>query len=871
MSEISPISCISCRRKKIKCNKKKTCNQCIKRNIPCEFPSTFRNIRIKEQISSSSSSQSLIDPQPIIFSTLAPPHPMSSESSVSVSLKYDNQTSGQFSNRDDEALDNANEVQNSFLALRNELEFLKSENLQLLQDNIKLNQQLTRFSSGQNEPIPLSTTPLVPTSLSENPISMSAPDVGEKYYSSQSPFIMDSMKDRNDQMSGSLIQKDGSLETPTKHSYSPNVRVRQTSSKRQKLDNANITNPDIYMAENTSSSSDSKSLEWERQNDNSSQASLKENTNLVERSLSKKSLPMLVLNFIKHDDPELSSDSETLQDLQKSNYSIIKSLVGLFFELNNYYASFISKKRVIDFLDSYQDIKDKEWEHDDDLLVLYMILLLVIQRLTPRDFVELEVLPFSSIHLFKKFRSYLTNNVLFHNFEKLKRNLINESLLTIQAYILCTEFHFLEQRYEESWSTMFHTCSIAYSIGLHVMGKVRTGNSSSSSIGLPRGSSTESTESSEKESKEDSSGNDSNDEEEDITRFKVWFALKNLTSQVCSILGRPNPISIQVNHAEPLSIKRLSNSLKELYIHKDKTHILLKIGLSECLRLSTLMLIESFMTEISVEDLLKLDETFNQEIKQLEMARKVIKNKRSSLSFDAITNLQKEYDEVNLLMDLTTLHINRAKLFEPFMNRFENTKQYEKILKCLVDSICKSLNLLITFIQNHLKIFGEKRLRLNDNSWKQKDNVKTKDMEKDLNNLVKFGRIFRGYFPFLNSFIYQIIIVIFTFLHYKFKDFIINISSSVLNNRLLKRIEEKLNSLLRFDTIIETTFKNDSKMWPPNILYLINKVLIYIKAIYRKQGERKLQETEERNQKNRSQEDTKKIWGHCFQGIMVHI
>ena len=49
MSEVFPISCISCRRKKIKCNKVKPCNQCEKRQILCNFPSTFRNIRIDEE------------------------------------------------------------------------------------------------------------------------------------------------------------------------------------------------------------------------------------------------------------------------------------------------------------------------------------------------------------------------------------------------------------------------------------------------------------------------------------------------------------------------------------------------------------------------------------------------------------------------------------------------------------------------------------------------------------------------------------------------------------------------------------------------------------------------------------------------------
>lgn len=47
-TELFPISCVSCRRRKIKCNKKKPCDQCIKRQLICEFPATFRNIKIPE-------------------------------------------------------------------------------------------------------------------------------------------------------------------------------------------------------------------------------------------------------------------------------------------------------------------------------------------------------------------------------------------------------------------------------------------------------------------------------------------------------------------------------------------------------------------------------------------------------------------------------------------------------------------------------------------------------------------------------------------------------------------------------------------------------------------------------------------------------
>ena len=55
MSEL-PISCFRCRRRKIKCNKRKPCNQCTKQNVPCQFPSKFRNVSYGDSPEKSGSS-----------------------------------------------------------------------------------------------------------------------------------------------------------------------------------------------------------------------------------------------------------------------------------------------------------------------------------------------------------------------------------------------------------------------------------------------------------------------------------------------------------------------------------------------------------------------------------------------------------------------------------------------------------------------------------------------------------------------------------------------------------------------------------------------------------------------------------------------
>ncbi|ODQ82150.1 hypothetical protein BABINDRAFT_165638 [Babjeviella inositovora NRRL Y-12698] len=46
MTQVSRISCVECRRRKIKCNKLNPCNQCIKRDIMCDYPKKFRRIDI---------------------------------------------------------------------------------------------------------------------------------------------------------------------------------------------------------------------------------------------------------------------------------------------------------------------------------------------------------------------------------------------------------------------------------------------------------------------------------------------------------------------------------------------------------------------------------------------------------------------------------------------------------------------------------------------------------------------------------------------------------------------------------------------------------------------------------------------------------
>lgn len=723
MTESLPISCVSCRRKKIKCNKRKPCNQCQKRHIYCEFPATFRNIVINEDE---------IDTDEPRSSTTSNPTP----SSLSRELLTD------------------------LVKLNEEIELLRSEKLSILQENFRLNrknqQLLTKIAKYDR----LEKT----ESLHEHfPISGETSEMGKKYYGPQSlNFMIETLKKKSLDDTG--LKKGGDL--PGLQELAP------------------------------SQSDTDKSHDEDSSNE------------LLEKSLLKKRLP----NLLKAN-PDVSADSETSMGQAKHNMAVIRKLVEMFFLNNVYYKSFIFRESVFNFLETYDSIQDKAWENDDDLLLLYMILLLSVQRLTPKEFFELELLPNKDdediIKKCNKHKNYLLNEVLYQNFEKLRHNLINESIITIQAYILCTECYFIEQRYEESWLMLFHSCSIAYAIGLHVMGKFRNDDDND---------------------KEDTTGSNLEEENNDIARFKVWFALKNISGQICSVLGRPNPISIQVNSIVLKSLSELDAGKVDL--NATKTQVLFKIGLSECLRLSNMMLIENFMINFTMNDLLELNKKFEKELRLLEYFLSHEYDELGhldddQLSYDEESHLPLRVDRTSVIVDLITLYINRAKLFEPFINQFE-PQDSTVIVQSLIDSVVKFLDYTIEFISIFLNRVSEKYI----------------DEDRRFMQDIRFGKVFRLYYPFLNSFIYQGIIVIFTFLNYNSKDLVRQRNLETDYDLFLQQMENKINSLLQFDRRVSQILNLRVRLWSSNIVYLMNKNLQQINLIYerRKAEKRKFEQ-----------------------------
>lgn len=805
MAEALPISCVLCRLKKIKCNKKKPCNQCLRRSIPCHFPSTFRNKRINEE---------------------------ELDESISWSRTRVDESSYPKIKRED---DDERQIQ---IHQPHQLDLVRNENARLLLDIVKLNIKLSELTAELNNKS-LQTAPgkgiEIVGETTEN---------GEKYYGPQSStYMIETLKE---ELGDAPEAKDlDSNDTDLKVGDKRGLDIDSPSTIH---DPADLTDSNLHPKPPKHVNSDLTVTSTPH-----------EDPSLLERSLWKKLLPILILDLLRYDH-DMGTDSPRYHELVKSNKATIYQLVENFFRNSRHRETFISREKVFAFLESYDEIKDKEWENDDDLLLFYMILLLLIQKLSPSEVIALNLLPPASIKHYDRYKAFLCKSVL-NDFDKLRHNLLNESILTIQAYILCTEHYYVEKRYEECWSMMFHCCLIAYSIGLHVMGQFRTINSTSSNNGLTPVQELDDEDDEKVEpSKPVEEEEEADDEDMDFTRYKVFFALKNLTGQVCSILGRPNPISIQVN-----SVVSKSTAPDAVNMDLKKVAVILKSGLSECLRLLNSMLIENFMIDFTITDLLTLNAKFDIEINLLD---KFYNDtfKLGNTTPDSSTGLN--LNEISILNDLIVLHINKAKLCEPFVTKFAKDDLYDAVIQNLVSSIIRFLELLNHFVDKFLS-------SIVDRYFQESNEVESSPEEKmspgkspassveivgnharqNVNLGLRFGKLFRTFFPFLNSFIYQGVIVIFTFLHYKTKEFVSN-SSVHLNNEVLKTLELHLNSLLNVDRRLAGILNHVTKLWSSNIVYLINKVLNHIKLIYQKQ-ERK---NETANQRKKRKHDIRQAY-----------
>lgn len=693
-----PISCVRCRRRKIKCNKHYPCNQCSNKGFRCEFPAKFRNRSIDETVASRATTDSNTE-----LTTSASP--------VDVQRLVD------------------------------EIDRLKLENERL--------ERIAHQSSNEDMSSPVNSERNMASNGKGNEvegeegkafeISGETSELGQKYYG---PLSSNTMVE-----SLLLIRHDDlSCEKHHQHMWTSNPNKMNSDSEQPSHANRDRGNYDCP----------------------------------------KKPLPWVLL----------------ADDTDDRNKAVIKNLVDFFFELPKYHY-FLSKLAVLDFIDSHEFTLDDDWDGDDDLLLLHMILVLAIRRMSPARYNLCGITddPVRSAEEMYKRIDDLVKNRLAWGYLKLRHNLISETFITVQSYILCAEHQFIEQRYEESWSMLFHCCAVAFSIGLHVV--VNMDAIPSNQLSRTAANNVDIIPQDASMSSDGTIPTPENDNLYHISKIKTWFALRNITGHVCSILGRPNPILIQ------LSLKVLLN----LNVPNDPnssssnntTMIQLKSGLSECVRLLNLMLIESYIMNVSEQEVLNLDVKFKEEDKYLQyFIGTVYQTETESIQKEThpVTELPLVVDKEDALSDLIILHVNRIKLLERFLSILSGASQLS--LGLITESVISFIDFTCEFVQQYV---DKEVPQFLDESGK----LITEDM---------IDKVFLLKFPFVSAFIYQGIIVVFILLNTKANELIHSDSIDFLS-----KIDYKVNLLLEI-TCSDCNFGSGPlNLWSPNICYLMKQIL----------------------------------------------
>lgn len=692
-----PISCIRCRRRKIRCNKHYPCNQCSSKGFHCEFPAKFRNKSIDETVALRAATDS---------------NPELTNSALPVDVQR----------------------------LVEEIERLKMENERLEKANHRHSSN-DNVSNGErsdkNEKVEEGKS---------FPIKGETSELGQKYYG---PFSSNTMVE-----SLTLISNDNtSCEKHHQHMW-----ARQPNKV----------------------SSDSDGLAPNRERGN--------------YDCPKKPLPWV-----------LEAD-----DSDARNKQVIKNLVNYFFELPKYHY-FLSEIKTLQFLDAHEFTLDSDWDGDDDLLLLHMILVLLVRRLSPARYNQIGITdrPVTSAEDMYERVEQLVSKRLAWGFLKLRHNLISETYLTVQSYILCAEYQFTEQRYEESWSMLFHCCAVAFAIGLHVVANMETGASSvagDAAVNMVDIISEDVSMSSDPTLEPD------NENLYHVSKIKTWFALRNITGHICSILGRPNPILIQLDLKVLLDLNGPNDPYSNCL--NSTTMIQLKSGLSECVRLLNLMLIESYIMNMPENEVLNLDVKFKEEDKSIlyfidrEYQRSIEGMERQT---HPVTELPLVVNKDDALSDLIILHVNRLKLLERFLSILKGTSQLS--LNLITDSVLLFFEYTCEFVQTYVD-------REVPEFLDEKGRLITKD---------RIDKVFLIKFPFVSAFIYQGIIVLYILLHSKANEFV-----HAESTKFLEDIDKKVNLLLEI-TCSDCNFGNGPlNLWSPNICYLMKQILDRKEKIFKK-------------------------------------
>ncbi|KAH3668961.1 hypothetical protein OGAPHI_002716 [Ogataea philodendri] len=479
----------------------------------------------------------------------------------------------------------------------------------------------------------------------------------------------------------------------------------------------------------------------------------------------KRQLPMLY-----EPSPELAKTMNARQKSQE-NLNLIRSLVCKFFHLRFHYLNYLDLEPLLAFLDTYKSTKT--WKDEDDTLLLIIMILIVALRSIPEND-ELMI---------KYNLSYTAARpLLYKQYKNLKAGIQLETTTSLRAYVLECEDLFFNIQIEKSWNLLFKTVSAAYSLGLHVydesIANTLKNENNEAALSLVRKNS----------------------------KASLWFVINFVSATLCSVLGRPNPVTFTF---QPL-------------LRNYEIRLNFKIGLAELVKRSTNILIESYKIDINFDTIMEIDEAFVGEILIYEkiladtvQVRNMKGRDHSKPSHITLPVIDKNARKKNSFRSLSQLNLNSLLNSCPLDIRFTilrpcEIKPEEKF--CLLDTDCDTITDLIMLYGNRAK-FHQHFMSTYQKSLESCLDSVLKVLE-HANLLVEiqshvFGKpCFHEVYPYFYTFFYQTLVVMYTLLHLGY-----NKLSYFAEN--IATVRQKLVTL--FEAV-------GAKYWRPNVVRIMQYI-----------------------------------------------
>lgn len=723
-----PISCMECRRRKIKCNRMVPCNQCTVKDKKCEYPQKFRSIEIDHLVVEEKIPKSVSLPVSLSGSR------MGSLNDVNTIPIMDKAASG--SSIDSKTLVRSEEPPS----------------------------KKRKSSDSPAADVNIDSLPLVD--------HLEIPQIF------------------NENETATLLKENEALKLK--------IRDLKLKTKRQRTKLKNL-NSKVISYSDLEEDSDDNAIDEEGKQESTSRQSTEINNNyygpnstefMMNSSLKKK-------KFDKHDNfinnkkyqkrslPQLitpkSNSVKAKNTAAKENLEVITKLVKKLMHIKVYYVNYMNVNFILEFLNNYEEGCQWNTDDDDKLMLIIMILITSLRSLPLKD------------PIVSKYKlSYKKNRpLLYKQYKIVKDSIHHQSTTVLRAYALECEDLFFNDRIEQSWDVLFLSVSMAYSLGLHVYDQSIANTLQDENL--------------------DNAGEIIRKNE----KSSLWFIINFISATLCSVLGRPNPVTFNF---QPL--------FKNYEIRLNY-----KMALADLINQSTNILIDSYKVQIDHDIVMGIDNAYVNEsliyekiLVDTRIMKSLASRDKSRASFITLPVIDKSKLERNFIGNnkkgtfKNLSELNLPKLIQdcPLDIRFTILRpcplNAEEEDFCMILEDSDTLCDLILLHGNRAKFNQHFMLRFKLAFESCIDSCKkVLDHSLDLVELLhrKFGSPkFHSIYPFFYVFLYQTFIVIYTIMHTNFtmlKPYSSNVE--ILRNKLFKL----------FDAV-------GTDNWKPKVVKLIRSI-----------------------------------------------